>query len=485
MAIKFYTNINLNRSQLQNVAIENASTDPGTTTLGHFYFNTTNNRIAINKGTSVSPSWVQIPYAGSIVNTDFASQATANRVLASPTSGSGTPTFRQIVVGDIDTTSVRLDTVGSATGTISAGTSGVPQKIQYVATPTADNDAANKSYVDAAVANLNVHAPVVAATTADLGNSYTAPNGNGIGAYLTVTATSSTLTIDGKLLTAGTNYTGDRILVKNQTTQTQNGVYYLDSFPTSSTAKLIRDTDYDGSVTGEVANGDYIFVLYGGQKSTAWIQSGTNPLTVGTSNLTFTQFTQLASYTGSNGVKLVNGTDFQIDNTTVPVASSTGSGKFVLDTSPTLTTPTIGVATATSVNKVTITAPSSSATLTLFNGSTLATGNANSVTFSGVSGGSNVNVPSSGTLATTPTGTNQSLPTKYVTTFNATSGNVSKVIPQATHGLSSNRNLIVQVSDSSGNVVYTDIVISAAGQVTITFADVAASYDTYDITIIG
>jgi len=472
---KFYTSINLNNNQLQNVSLNPQASTPSTYAAGLIYFDTnaantaTYNRLIIRN--AANGAWLNIPYSGNIVNADISSSAAID--------------VTKLLTTSATANSVRLDTIGYATGTISAGTSGTPQKIQYVATPTADNDAANKSYVDAAVANLNVHAPVVAATTADLGNSYTAPNGNGIGAYLTVTATSSTLTIDGKLLTAGTNYTGDRVLVKNQTTQTQNGVYYLDSFPTASTAKLIRDTDYDGSITGEVANGDYIFVLYGGQKSTAWIQSATGALTVGTSSLTFTLFTQLASYTANNpaaGIKITNGTNFELDNTTVPVSISTGTGNFVLATSPTLTTPTLGVATATSINGVTIT--SRTGTLTLANSSTLATSGAYSTTLTATAT-TNVTLPTSGTLATVPTGTNQSLPTKYVTTFNATSGNVTKVIPQATHGLSSNRNLLVQVSDSSGNVVYTDIVINAAGQVTITFADVTASYDTYDITIIG
>jgi hypothetical protein len=59
--------------------------------------------------------------------------------------------------------------------------------------------------------------------------------------------------------------------------------------------------------------------------------------------------------------------------------TGTGSGNFVRETSPTLTTPTIGVATATSVNKVAITAPATSATLTIPNGVTL-TGPASSGT---------------------------------------------------------------------------------------------------------
>ena len=455
---KFYTSINLNNNQLQNVSLNPQASTPGTYAAGLIYFDTnaantsTYNRLIIRN--AANGAWLNIPYSGSIVNADISSSAaiTVDKLLTSGTN------------------SVRHDTIGSATSTISAGTSGTPQKIQYVADPTVDNDAANKKYVDAAVANLNVHAPVIAATTTDLGSSYTAPNGNGIGAYLTVTASSSTLTIDTKLLS-----TGDRILVKNQTTQTQNGVYYLDSFPTASTAKLIRDTDYDGSVTGEVANGDYIFVLYGGQKSTAWIQSGTNPLTVGTSNLTFTQFTQLASYTASLGVKLST-TDFQIDNTTVPSGMRTGSGNFVFDTSPTLATPTIGVATATSVNKVAITAPASSATLTLADGSTLATSGAYSTTLT-TTGTTSVTLPTSGTLATVPTGTGKSLPTKYITnvTFSGTTANVD-------HNLGT-KDVIVQVYDSSDNQVFFDVTTSTTSRVVVTNA--TADGLTYRVVVVG
>lgn len=62
-------------------------------------------------------------------------------------------------------------------------------------------------------------------------------------------------------------------------------------------------------------------------------------------------------------------------------ATTTGSGDVVLASSPTLTTPTLGVATATSVNKVAITAPATNATLTLADGKTFTVNN--SVTLSG------------------------------------------------------------------------------------------------------
>lgn len=52
----------------------------------------------------------------------------------------------------------------------------------------------------------------------------------------------------------------------------------------------------------------------------------------------------------------------------------TGTGDVVLATGPTLVTPTLGVATATSVNKVAITAPATSATITVVDGSTMGNG---------------------------------------------------------------------------------------------------------------
>lgn len=82
------------------------------------------------------------------------------------------------------------------------------------------------------------------------------------------------------------------------------------------------------------------------------------------------------------------------------VASQTGTGsKFVMDASPTLVTPVLGVATATSVNKVAITAPATSATLTIADGASLITVGAFSVTFT-ASATTTLTLPTTGTLAT-------------------------------------------------------------------------------------
>ena len=87
-------------------------------------------------------------------------------------------------------------------------------------------------------------------------------------------------------------------------------------------------------------------------------------------------------------------------------------------TSPTMTTPTLGVASATSVNKVAITAPATSATLTLADGSTLATSGAFSTTFTATAT-TTVTLPTTGTLATlagSETLTNKTLTSPTLTT---------------------------------------------------------------------
>lgn len=81
------------------------------------------------------------------------------------------------------------------------------------------------------------------------------------------------------------------------------------------------------------------------------------------------------------------------------ISDETGSGALVFANSPSLVTPTLGAATATSINKVTISTPATAATLTLANNSTLATSGAFSTTLT-ATGTTNVTLPTTGTLAT-------------------------------------------------------------------------------------
>lgn len=102
--------------------------------------------------------------------------------------------------------------------------------------------------------------------------------------------------------------------------------------------------------------------------------------------------------------------------------TSTGSGAVVLANTPTLITPVLGVATATSVNKVTVTAPATSATLTIADGSTLATAGAFATTLTATAA-TNVTLPTTGTLATlagTETLTAKTLTNPTVTNYTET-----------------------------------------------------------------
>ena len=112
----------------------------------------------------------------------------------------------------------------------------------------------------------------------------------------------------------------------------------------------------------------------------------------------------------NNGTDVVTAIDFipsLVLGAALPVASggtgattSTGSGAVVLATSPTLVTPVLGVASATSVNKVAVTAPATSATLTLADGSSLITSGGHSLTLT-TTATTSVTLPTSGALTNT------------------------------------------------------------------------------------
>ena len=93
---------------------------------------------------------------------------------------------------------------------------------------------------------------------------------------------------------------------------------------------------------------------------------------------------------------------------TALASGTTGSGNIALATSPTFVAPILGAASATSYNKVAITAPAVGATLSLYDGSTLATSGAYSVTLT-ATGATNVTLPTSGTLVNSSVTTLSSL----------------------------------------------------------------------------
>jgi hypothetical protein len=214
-------------------------------------------------------------------------------------------------------TNQNITLVPTGTGTVNVGNF----IISNVATPLADYDAATKLYVDQVAQGLIVKAACQAATYEPLatstGGTITYNNGTaGVGATLTV-AGGTFATIDGV-----TTVNGDRILVKNEAAAANNGIYVR----TSATV-LTRTADFDNTPSGEIA-GAFTFIQGGTVNlDTGWVCTTDNPITMGTTAITFTQFSGAGSYTAGTGLTLT-GSVFSISNTTV-TAASYGSGDAV------------------------------------------------------------------------------------------------------------------------------------------------------------
>jgi hypothetical protein len=217
------------------------------------------------------------------------------------------------------------------------------------ADPTTNLGLATKQYVDAVTASINFHAPVRLATTSNLSVTYSNGSSSGVGATLTATGNGRG-TIDGVNIS-----TGDRVLLKDQTTQLQNGIYTVTNQGGAGNAYILtRATDYDTTV--EVTNGDVVFTTAGNANTgVTFVNTSTNPVTIGTTAITFSTYTSasLPSQTGNSGRLLTT------DGTTPSWTNSV--------TSLGLTTPTIAGATisGTFTSTATVTGGTySSATLT-------------------------------------------------------------------------------------------------------------------------
>lgn len=211
----------------------------------------------------------------------------------------------------------------SALAVPTADVSFATYKITNLGTPTVSTDAATKQYVDDVAQGLNIHAASYAATTANLNATYS--NGSsGVGATLTNAGTQAAFSTDG--VNPPIN---SRILVKNQTTTAQNGIYTLTTVGDGSTNwVLTRATDFDTAT--EIAGGDFTFVDFGSTlANTGWVNVD-EVNTVGTDAIVFQQFSGAGTYTASNGV-LLTGNNF----TGVVEASgglTVGASGFALDT---------------------------------------------------------------------------------------------------------------------------------------------------------
>ena len=158
--------------------------------------------------------------------------------------------------------------------------------------PSSDLHAATKAYVDGVAEGLHIHASAMAATTANVALATALENGD---------------VLDGVTLA-----TGNRILVKNQTTTSENGIYVV-----QASGQPTRAIDFDTAL--EVDSGDFIFVSGGtANANTGWVQTS-RPATVGTDPITFSQFSGAGTYSAGNGISL-NGTVFSVNPAQITAA---------------------------------------------------------------------------------------------------------------------------------------------------------------------
>jgi len=223
-------------------------------------------------------------------------------------------TINNAVIGGTTPDSGTFTSVATTTGTITTA-------------PASGNDIVNKSYVDTLFASgVHFHQPVRVESPINLNATYN--NGTaGVGATLTNAGTQVALVIDGVTLSVN-----DRVLIYQQTTQTQNGIYVVTSVGSGSTNwVLTRASDADTYIINSangLSEGSTVFVQQGTTGAGETYTCNTSGvITFGTTNITFAQISSSQIYSAGTGLTL-SGTQFSITNTAV-TSGSYGSASSV------------------------------------------------------------------------------------------------------------------------------------------------------------
>ena len=170
--------------------------------------------------------------------------------------------------------------------------------------PSSNLEAATKQYVDnLTAAAIHFHDAVRAESPINLNATYN--NGTaGVGATLTNAGTQAALVIDGITMNVA-----DRVLIYEQTDQTQNGVYVVTDIGSGSTNWILtRSSDTDNYAPGTVNGldeGSYFYVQEGATGAgEAYVCNTVGTITFGTTNITFTQFSSALVYTAGTGINI-------------------------------------------------------------------------------------------------------------------------------------------------------------------------------------
>jgi hypothetical protein len=309
---EFFAYLDLHNSELRNARVHLLGAEPAGAE-GLLMMDTVVHKLKYHNGTS----WITVESAGAgmpatLFDANTILKADVDNTPQALTVSEGTVVGR-LAGGSISAVSAAdLRTLLGALNLFTAPTSSLglnSQRITSLASPIDPTDAANRAYVDAVATGLDVKESVRAATTANI--NLAAPGA----------------TIDGVTLAAG-----DRVLVKNQTAPNgeQNGIYVFDTAATP----MVRAGDADSPVASgdplDVTAGMFTFVTEGDtQADQGWVLTTDDPIFVGTTDLTFTQFSGPGSVVGTTNRITVTGNQVDIAGTYVGQASITTVGALV------------------------------------------------------------------------------------------------------------------------------------------------------------
>lgn len=273
MAKKILNGLDLVKTQILNALMHIVAGDPSTPSEGQFWWDSSAQRVGV-RGTSTTHKLVRDGgdlSAGSVANIALATNPLAR--------ANHTGTQASSTISDLATVvkAYRLDEFAVPTADINVNS----RKITGLATPVSGTDAANKQYVDDAVAGFSWKESARVRVDTN------------------VTTTSPGASLDG--VTMATN---DRVLLTGQSTGSQNGLWIWNG----AASAMTRPTDFDSDAD---ASGAAIMITEGTSASQQWVLTTDSPITIGTTSLTWVQFGGGASYTAGNGLTLTS-TDFNV-----------------------------------------------------------------------------------------------------------------------------------------------------------------------------
>lgn len=273
MAQKFLTNIDLNQNQLLNGSFEVVGTDPNTNLFdGRMIFNSTEGVIKVYDLTAAA--WRKMitgvtaagSYATALTVNESNGAITITPNLATSASAGllSSSDFSKLADATSEATASKL-VIRDANGQAKFGT------------PTHDDHAATKSYVDAARSGLDVKASVRAATTGPVNLANQLEAGDTLDTNVTLVA-------------------GDRVLVKDQSTASENGIYVV-----QASGAAVRATDFDSNA--EVTPGAFTFVEEGTLNAdSGWVLTTNGTINVGVTGLTWALFSVAGSIFAGDGL---------------------------------------------------------------------------------------------------------------------------------------------------------------------------------------